>query len=261
MRCLGIMILSLVVVLSPASGALAVLDQSYEPDALPDLLAIVNNQFTSAQVFTPGLSGALTGVEITLGRNAQAPEAQVVDLIIEIQGVTSGVPDNSVLGSVTIPKGDVPFITGNPDFFAIDLSSLGISATVGVPLAIVARSPGSFAQSPYEWSGDTGNPYAGGDRAFRSFDDPFTTVSSQDLGFRTFVPEPGVGLLMGAGIAMLAARRCRQILTGSGKVGSEHGRPDGSLRRLEGAHCPGGCRAGKVGLARRYARDLIKCRT
>ncbi len=130
-----------------------------------------------AQVVTPGLTGLLTEVRFSA--------ACVTDLKVEVQGVTGGVPNGTVLGSQT-----VPFAGPFPTTFRSIPFSTPVSVTAGVPYALVLTTPVSCGI----WPGPTGNPYPGGDAYFDSRPNPpgvWVPLSvpnrSSDLPFQTLV--------------------------------------------------------------------------
>lgn len=132
-----------------------------------------------AQIVTAGITGALTEVRFPVFCYTGD------DLIVEIQGVAGGAPNDVVLTSQTIPGTSLP--TGSVGF-----SSLALSAPVffsaGSSFAIVLRSTGSCAV----FQGPIGDPYPGGDGWFRSASNsnkwvPLGNFGGSDLPFQTFV--------------------------------------------------------------------------
>src|ERR1700730_16988384 len=73
-----------------------------------------------AQTVTAGITGALTKLSMPVGCSVTSPaDPNVEGLVVEIQGVTAGLPNGVVLTSQTFPGATLP-PTGGALFF-IDL--------------------------------------------------------------------------------------------------------------------------------------------
>jgi hypothetical protein len=135
-----------------------------------------------AQVVTADLDGLLTEVRFDLREGSG-------DLIVEIQGVTSGgKPDGSVLTSETMPFGTLPSVLPNaPPFDAHIVFSTPVCFSAGERFAVVLKSTGYHTLL----AGPTGNPYAGGDAFFDARPNPpdvwVPLSNGRDLAFQTFV--------------------------------------------------------------------------
>jgi len=130
-----------------------------------------------AQVVTPGVTGNLTEVDLSLGC--------VDDVTIQIQGASGGKPNDVILGtSVNAASGPLPttfrsFVLASP-----------VGVTAGTQYAIIL----STASSCGIWPGPVGDPYQGGNAFFDSRPNPagiWEPLSlgngREDLPFRTFV--------------------------------------------------------------------------
>lgn len=129
-----------------------------------------------AQVVTPGLTGTLAEVRLVA--------ACENDLTVEVQGVTGGFPNGTVLGAQTVQLPG-PF----PSTFRSILFSTPVPVTAGIPYALVLTTSGSCGISP----GPVGNPYAGGSAYFDSRPNPPGWLplsigdARSDLPFQTLV--------------------------------------------------------------------------
>ena len=130
-----------------------------------------------AQVVTPGLTGNLTEVDLSLGC--------VDDLTIQIQGASGGKPNGVILGtSVNAASG--PF----PTTFRSFVLASPVPVTAGAQYAFVLSTAGSCGI----WPGPVGDPYPGGNAFFDSRPNPAGVWEPlglgngrEDLPFRTFV--------------------------------------------------------------------------
>lgn len=134
-----------------------------------------------AQVVTPGMTGGLTALGLSLACEGE--------LTVEIQDVSAGIPNGSVLGAQTFPVTVVglPF----PTTFRTLTFSTPIAVSGGMPYAIVLSTTSSCGI----WPGPIGDPYGGGDAYFdaRPNAPGWILLSSgrRDLPFQTFVePAP-----------------------------------------------------------------------
>ena len=181
--------LALTAFLAPAGVAAPVIDQ--EQPVIDTSAGVVyaiggGSEQMLAQVVTPGLTGFLTEVRFAA--------ACATDLTVEVQGVTSGLPDGTVHGSQTVPF-PIPFPPSQPGFRSI-LFSTPVPVTAGIPYALVLTAPVGCGMS----LGPLGNPYPGGDAYFDSRPNPrgvWVPLAGDrfDLPFQTLVDAPQVELV------------------------------------------------------------------
>ena len=210
------------------SHAVPMLDQEFDP-ANKDASGFVGTGFSGpsfnfdrAQVFTVGLAGTLSSVELMLNRNQQTVDNLLLDIRTAPPGGGPSLPNSgpNVLGMLSVAPTAIPIALSSipTTFTSFDLSSLGINVSVGDRLAIVLRSP---APTPggYNWTGSSIDVYSGGSSSRRVNSLTWGNVSSgiNSHVFRTFVddgsvdpdpiPIPSTFLLFGLGFAGLAAWR------------------------------------------------------
>jgi hypothetical protein len=164
----------------------SLLDQQQPTIDTTGMLAIGGNSAQKlAQVVTAGISGFLTEVRLPVSCDSAS------NLIVEIQGVTAGTPNGSVLTSQTIPGSSLPPTT--PGFQGLALSTPAFFSS-GSQFAIVLRSAGACGV----YRGPVGNSYAGGNLYFDAVENlPLGWVcvcvfagDRFDLPFQTLVEPP-----------------------------------------------------------------------
>jgi hypothetical protein len=136
-----------------------------------------------AQTVTAGIAGYLTEVRFPVACTNPGP-----DLVIEIQGVTAGVPNGTVLTSQNIPASSLPpFSSSQPVFRSLALLS-PVFFEAGNQFAIVLVSEGSCGMSV----GPAGDSYTKGNMYFDSLPNPSGWVCNcifsgerYDLPFQT----------------------------------------------------------------------------
>jgi hypothetical protein len=174
-------------------------------------LGSVNIQPTQAitQIFTVGIDGILSSVEVRLARDSNPVPTQ--GLTLSIIDAPGGTPNfSSVLASAFISASSV---TGAFTFVPVDLSAASLSVTVGQRLGIYLTTTAPVSTgggiNPYGWFADLPGVYAGGDSFVNT-----TRHTTRDYAFRTFVdpqaPEPAMLALIGAGLFGTALRRRRR---------------------------------------------------
>ena len=140
-----------------------------------------------AQVVTAGISGLLTEVRLPVSCSNPGP-----GLIVEIQGVTAGLPNGTVLTTQTVPTSSVPPFPALPTFRALVLSA-PVYLAAGSRFAVVLMSTGDCAVAP----GPVGDSYIPGNLYFDARPNPPGWVcvcnfagASYDLPFQTLVEVP-----------------------------------------------------------------------
>ena len=175
-----LLVLGLDLALAGSASAAPVLDQEQPTiDTSPGFVIGIGgaSEQKLAQVVTPGVTGNLTEVDLSLGC--------VDDLTIQIQGASGGKPNGVILGtSVNAASG--PF----PTTFRSFVLASPVPVTAGAQYAIVLSTAGSCGI----WPGPVGDPYQGGNAFFDSRPNPAGIWEPLGLGngradlpFRTFV--------------------------------------------------------------------------
>ncbi len=174
--------------------AVPIVDQEFDPTNTNSMSFIGGAD--NAQVFTVGITGQLTGVDLWINKSSRGDQ---IDLIVDIRTTTRGIPiedDFNTLAHVEIMYSDIPIPIFN-DFYHVDLSDFNIQVLEGESLAIVLRTSQITNQAIYSWEGSYNNLYLGGRLYFRipSIDTWTSLGADSDAGFRTYVdpdvtPEP-----------------------------------------------------------------------
>ncbi len=133
-----------------------------------------------AQTITAGVGGQLTSVEMRANTFTGLP------VRFEIQDVTDGFPNGTVLGSAMV---DVPgdFASGANTFTPADFSASNIIVSAGQQFAIVAFPPGS--QLNLNSSSPQNSIYSGGNACLFNGDNWTVAFGGLDLYFRTYVSD------------------------------------------------------------------------
>jgi hypothetical protein len=134
-----------------------------------------------AQVITPGISGTLRSVAFPLACDNGS-------LIVQVEGVTNGAPNGSVLSSDTIPASAFPQFPPNPVAFRTISLALPPPVTAGTQVALVLMN-GTGSCGIFQ--GPVGDPYAGGDGYYDALPNPsgwlLLSGTRKDLPFKTVV--------------------------------------------------------------------------
>lgn len=223
-------------------------DQQYVPPTINGGGNILGLRVDSAQTFTVGATGELSGFDIWVTRQQNVLQP----LLFDVRRTLAGAPVDSNTGPDILASGQLPaesiaesrpfdppsgygplaaaIIDLHSPHLApealvhVDLDSLNIAVTQGEILAIVLRTedPNDFRGIGYVWHGKSPGEYDGGSQYYRSSADnswhsfdPFPTFST-DMAFRTYVqqiPEPHGAMLcvlavLFGGVATVLSRRC-----------------------------------------------------
>ncbi len=178
------------------------------------------------QTFVPNDSGLLESVGLIIDRRG----APLSDLLLDIRTVSSGdEPSTTILGTVSLSPGEVPFFIGGEGFFDppetvltfFDFTTLPpINLVAGTKYALVARAPGSddpstpLSTEGYGW-------YVG--PASGSIDGNFSQTSDNGASFSVYpfnfdgsfrvtaiVPEPATWVLLLGPLALMTWRGRRR---------------------------------------------------
>ena len=162
------------------SGAMAapVLDQAQEADGNSWLY--IRQDRVSWQSFMPGFAGALTSVDLRLGRDTGGTNA---DLQVDIVTMSGGLPTSTVLGSATIAMAAV---TGSVQQWAT-ATFTPIPLSEGVSYAIKVSSAGTAEPSSWRMYDINGNPYANGMEFAVGFTPTPLPQEGYDWAFRTYM--------------------------------------------------------------------------
>jgi hypothetical protein len=179
---LAFVVLLLVLCLLQPAHAGSIYDQEQrQVDAATGWLTVGGYyQQKLAQVVTAGKTGLLTAVELPIAC------FESVSFTIDIQAVTDGMPNGTVLSSTTLPAAMVP-VANDPVFYQLPIVPVLVTADEQTAIVLTAPDDASCAIAP----APEGNPYAGGDAYFDSrpnqvgvwvpngpprYDMPFATV-------------------------------------------------------------------------------------
>ena len=178
-RFISLVVTSFIVVLAPrATPAQAVVDQY---DLTGNINWAIHSVSDIGQVFTAGITGQFTGIELGLGRC----ETPASPMVLEILTTSGEEPlPSPVMASVVIPNTTIPLLPPPTDLVLdsitgtyVDLTSFGITVQSGMQYAFRLSTPGGNC---YAVRGDTVANYPGGQR-FTNW-----TLQTSDLVFKTF---------------------------------------------------------------------------
>jgi hypothetical protein len=167
-----------VLVLSSVASAGQALDQRQGTIDMSVGGLAVNPGQDLAQVVTAGRTGQLVAVAFPVACNEDSV------LVVQVRGVASGAPDETVLASSTVSGASLPYW---PYPAPVTLRTLMLSSAVplmaGTPFAIVLRSAGDCGV----FQGPEGNVYEGGDASYQDPAYPGWYPVGRDLPFETFM--------------------------------------------------------------------------
>ena len=190
---------------SQAAQAAPIVDQSNLGPPL-GAFSTVSDAETVGQTFTVGIAGQLTMVGVQADKRGTPTQ----NLTLQIEGVSGGVANGTVLASASLSQASVN--SGALSFF--DVSGANLAVTNGEFLAFVLSSLNSLGDDN-TIPALGGNQYPAGQYLsnntigiFAGFDARFETFVNPSAS--TAVPEPATLALFGAGLAGLGAVRRRR---------------------------------------------------
>jgi hypothetical protein len=195
--------------LRAARASVGVVDQSnaiaYQvPGPVPGL-AVINADFSAAQVVTVGKTGKLSAIELAVFTSGSATKP----LIIDIVRLSGDAPDFTEAGRMATREVDSSsIIFAYPPSFnlSIDFASSNLNFSASDQFAILLRSQTGGGSSPYYgwWSNPKTSPnsYLGGSAFAILINDGREADRVTDLQFRTFVevPEPSALALLASSL-------------------------------------------------------------
>lgn len=160
--------------IAPAAQAAVSLDQNTLPAGLAQ--GWVNSASERGQVFTAGVTGLLSRLDIPLSRSVTATNLTVV-----IEGVTSGLPNGTTIASSSVNVASIP----------TDPTSSTIAVGFSSPASLVAGTQYAFLLRSTDPANAIiafqGTAYAGGDKIFNG------AAFSGALAFATYMTTADTG--------------------------------------------------------------------
>jgi hypothetical protein len=145
-------------VLAPAAAGAFVVDQQqpdFDPGGNPLAIGGPSDQLL-AQVVTTGIAGPLAALNLPVSCGPAS------NLVVDIEGVSGGLPDGSVLTSQTVAAADLPPFEPGSEAFRTIVFTVPESFAAGEEFAIVLSSAGSCSIVPPT----SGAAYSGGSAYF-----------------------------------------------------------------------------------------------
>jgi len=157
-----------------------VLDQSFTEGTGTLLIYLIGGSPNKVgQIFTAGISGLLSGINIDVGSNSIEP--YISTLKVEIFSAHNGLPTDELLGSYLFQRGE-----NVPLSFLIEFQE-DIQIQEGEQYAIVCSYLDPIALYPYGgWDGNAEDGYTGG-HIVRFESGSWEIANDSDLYFRTYV--------------------------------------------------------------------------
>ena len=201
MHVLGMGLRRLVLLAALCVAALALLQHDAKAAAPVDIaqyencfcVGPVDSQYTWAQTFTAGATGALVQVDLPVFHQPDLSYGEPADLIVEIRAVEAGVPTGPVLASENVPYSALPAYCCSVPYTPVTFSSPAPSVA-GTQYAIVLRSSIScpdpygygYSNCYYGWMAAIPASHAGGN-AWRYDADNGWIFAAPGMGFITHV--------------------------------------------------------------------------
>ena len=172
-------IIAIATILAPRpASAQAVVDQA---DLTGSINWAIHGSSDIGQVFTAGIAGQLSGIELAVGRCSIPTDPMILEILTTSGGVPLPAP---VLASVEIPNGSIPvsapptdLVLGSITGTYVDLTGFRVTVQAGIQYAYRLSTAGGNC---YAVRGDTAANYPGGQR-FSHW-----TLQTSDLVFKTF---------------------------------------------------------------------------
>ena len=147
------------------------------------------------------------------GRSYRSFSTSSAPITFRLVGMDGGLPDLADIRHETSIAPDTIIPTGQfPDevlSITLDLSGAGVGVAAGDVLALAMRRDAPGAPPWVLWGSSNQSVYDGGNAFFLIDGDTDWTVSTRDLGFRTWVtvPSPGASALLTVVVALRRRRR------------------------------------------------------
>ncbi len=197
----------LVTTSATASEAIPIVDYSFTPGLSEHVEVPFGVRF--AQTFFVGMSGLLTGLDLTIGPPATG------DIAIDIFGTNGGLPDLAkLLATTTLPASHWPYrdhyIADVDSYRHVDIAPFAVSAGDLLAVSIRQAVP---TTAPFYWYGSNDAEAAGA--LFLLTGTNWNEAAIFDMAFQTYVdsdpaqsvPEPTTLGLLTLGLVGCAARR------------------------------------------------------
>ena len=169
---IALILLGLTVMTAVPASAAAQLDQSSALSGGGS--SVINSNQQNAQLFTAGLSGSLTRVELGLSSTNA-----VTSLTVFITAASNGTPTGPTLSTVTLSTSDLASVTTTPSMLSVTFPAPA-TIVAGNQYAINATTTGS---NSLNWH--AGATYAGGN--FAVYAAPTWYTYNFDVAFATYV--------------------------------------------------------------------------
>ncbi len=168
------------------------LDQSQAAASTTDF---IHDRIVAAQTFTPGRTGSLNRIDLSVGWVPEAGNATV-----SIETAPGGIPSGTVLATRTL---DASVVTPDGSIHSVSITLPPSLSTAGDQYAIVLAAPDAQPDTAWLWKMDGSDVYGGGTALQGDTVAVTWTPSSRDYTFATYVDpvrcEPGYYSVTGYG--------------------------------------------------------------